>query len=841
LSDNGVRVILESRRGALWIGTEGGGLNRLGRSLQTAAPADQETFIRHRHDSDDPHSLSDDLVWAILEDRAGRLWVGTQSGLDQLDRYEDGFIHYRHDPYDPHSLSGDSVESIHEDRTGVLWIGTFGGGLSKLNRTADNFTLYQHRPNLPNSLSDNLIWSITEDGSGVLWIGTFDGGLNKLDRPSDTFTVYRHDSHDSTSLSNDEVRAILEDHTGILWVGTNHGGLDRFDRQTETFAHYRHDPDDPGSLSGDRIRVLHEDRSGNLWIGTWSEGLDRFDRATGTFVRYQHNADDPFSLSDNRVRAIYEGRAGLLWIGTSGGGISVWDRVNDRFAHYRHDRDNPQSLSNDVVFSFCEDPTGTLWIGTIGGGLNRSDRATQTFAHYTEKDGLPNDAVYGILADAEAFLWLSTNKGLSKFDPHTETFRNYDVSDGLQNDEFNAGAYFQSSRGEMFFGGIQGFNAFYPEQVKDNAHIPPIAITAFSRLNEVVRTGLSPDEHIQLSYRDNFISFEFAALDFTAPQKNEYAYMLEGQDQDWVYAGARRHADYTNLRGGDYVFRVKGSSNDGVWNEEGIAIHITVTPPFWERGWFRGITLLVLVGSVAGGYWLRVRSVEARSRHLETQVRERTLEIEQRTQELEALNAVAQTVSRSLELEAMLTTTLDKALEVLGFQSGAIYLRDLETGELQMMCHRGLSEAFRRVVAKGIISARAAEFGNPIIMDDLSKEPDAPKEVLEEGYCSVASMPLLSKGQVQGVLTAASRQLRRLRRQDVDLLLSIGNQIGVAIENARLFGAEERRAEQFRVISDVGRRMTSILPVVELLGEIARSLKETLGYYVVGICPDRGG
>jgi ligand-binding sensor domain-containing protein len=229
-----------------------------------------------------------------------------------------------------------------------------------------------------------------------------------------------------------------------------------------------------------------------------------------------------------------------LWVGTSGGGISVWDRVSDRLAHYRRDPDSPESLSNDVVFSFCEDPIGTFWIGTIGGGLNRVDRATQTFTLYTEKDGLPNDAVYRILADAEGSLWVSTNKGLSKFDPNTVTFRNYDVSDGLQNDEFNAGAYFRSSRGEMFFGGIQGFNAFYPEQVKDNPHIPPIAITAFSRLNEVVRTDLSPNEHIQLSCKDNFISFEFAALDYAAPQKNQYAYMLEGQDQDWVCAGTRR-------------------------------------------------------------------------------------------------------------------------------------------------------------------------------------------------------------------------------------------------------------------------------------------------------------
>jgi hypothetical protein len=252
-------------------------------------------------------------------------------------------------------------------------------------------------------------------------------------------------------------------------------------------------------------------------------------------------------------------------------------------------------LSNDQAFSFYEDPTGAVWIGTWGSGLDRFDPTSRTFTHYTEKDGLPDNVIYGIEVDSEGFLWMSTNQGLAKFDPRTETFQNYDVRNGLQNNEFNVGAHFTGESGEMFFGGIQGFNAFYPERVSGNPYVPPIVVTTFSKFNEVVRRDLSPNEHIQLSYRDNFISFGFAALDYTAPDKNQYAYMLEGQNQDWVYAGTRRHVDYTNLRSGDYVFRVKGSNNDGVWNEEGVAITITVTPPVWETWWFRGIVVLVIV------------------------------------------------------------------------------------------------------------------------------------------------------------------------------------------------------------------------------------------------------
>ena len=251
-----------------------------------------------------------------------------------------------------------------------------------------------------------------------------------------------------------------------------------------------------------------------------------------------------------------------------------------------------------------EDPYGILWIGTFGGGLNCFDRATHSFSHYNEKDGLPDDTVYGILADPSGDLWLSTNKGLSKFDPRTKKFRNYDISDGLQGDQFNPGAYFQSKDGEMFFGGTQGLNAFYPYRVVDNPIPPSLVITAFQKFNQTVQTDLPSNETIQLSYRDTFISFEFAALDFNAPGKNQYAYKLDGVDQDWVYAGTRRYASYTNLRGGNYTFQVKASNNDGVWNSEGTALRIHITPPFWQTWWFIGILCLMVGAGSFGGYRL---------------------------------------------------------------------------------------------------------------------------------------------------------------------------------------------------------------------------------------------
>jgi signal transduction histidine kinase/ligand-binding sensor domain-containing protein len=818
LSDDKISAILEDREGVLWIGTEGGGLDQFDHSSQN--------FVHHRHDPDDPRSLSHDRVRAVFEDSTGRLWVGTQDGLDLFDRERSQFVHYRHNASDLHSLSSNAVWSIHEDRTGVLWFGTYGGGLSKYNRTTDQFTLYQHNPDLPNSLSDDMVWSIYEDRDGALWIGTFNGGLNKLDRESGTFTAYRHDPEAPTGLSSDDVRAILEDREGVLWVGTNGGGLDQFDPRTETFAHYRHDPKDPGSLSEDRVTVLHEDRLGNLWIGTRSGGLNHFDRATGTFVRYQHDEGDSFSLSDDRVWALYGDSTGALWVGTLGG-ISLWNAGGDQFTRYLHDPDDPQSLSNDGVFSFHEDPSGMMWIGTWGGGLDRFDRATRTFTHYTEKDGLANDVIYGIEADSGGFLWLSTNKGLSRFDPRTETFQNYDVSDGLQDNEFNVGAHFKSDSGEMFFGGIRGFNAFYPEQVTPNPHVPPIVVTAFSKFNEVVRTDLSPNEHIQLSYKDDFISFEFAALDYTAPEKNQYAYMLEGQDEDWVSAGTRRHADYTNLRGGDYVFRVKGSNDDGVWNEEGVVVYLTVTPSIWETWWFRGIVLLVLVGGVIGGYRLRVRSVEARSQKLETQVRERTREIERRTQELEALYRADEEMLRYLKLDRVLQALVDVAVGILQADKGSLMVWDAEEDGLVVRAARGFSpETMARMsfaLGEGVVG-RVAASGEPIVVEDVSTDPRVAERITEpEGIRSFMHVPIKVGGQVFGVFNLSYAQPRAFGDDEQRLFIALAQRAALAIENAQLYEQAQELAvvqERQRLARDLHDAVTQTLFSASLIAEV---------------------
>lgn len=693
LSAGNVYAIHRDRQGTLWIGTHDGGLDRLDLNESGGSNHAPELFIHYRHIVEDACSLGDDRVWSILEDSAGTLWVGTFNGLDELgpsdvagsDGSQDCFHHHQHDSADPYSVSSNLAWSLYEDRSGVVWVGTSGGGLNKYNRKVNQFTRFT------GSLSDDQVTAVHEDRNGMLWVGTVNGGLHRLDRQTGNLIVYQHDPADPASLSSDAVHAIFEDHAGVLWVGAG-GWLERFDPRTEAFAHHR--------WVGPDVEKLFEDRSQNLWIGT-ANGLYRLDCTRETFVSYHPEADDPNSLSHHDIQVIQEDQEGVLWIGTSAGGINLWEPDDEQFVHYRHDPDDANSLSRNDVVSIYIDPTGVVWIGTIGGGLNRFDRATQTFGHYRENDGLPGDSAGCILPDSAGHLWLRTATGLSRFDTHTETFRNYDERDGLLTGGITPLACFQSESGEMFYGSAEGVYAFYPEQIRDNPHIPPIVITALNLFNETVRRDLFPDEHIQLAYGENFVSFGFAALDYTRPEENEYAYMMEGLDRDWVYAGARRHADYPNLQPGDYIFRVKGSNNDGVWNEEGVAVQITVTHPFWEMWWFRGLIILVLVGGGIVGYRLRVRNIEARSRELEREVEERTTalrrEIDQRLQAEEALRereleqAVAAERSRlARDLHDAVTQTLFSASLIAEALPGS-WERDREEGQLLLKEMRQLS------------------------------------------------------------------------------------------------------------------------------------------------------
>jgi signal transduction histidine kinase/ligand-binding sensor domain-containing protein len=827
---NRITEVYEDRTGSIW-------LVHFDRRLDRFDP-ETGTFTRYRHDPDDPDSLSDGAVSFVAEDRAGNLWVGTTGGLDRYDRATDGFAHYRHDRTDPQSLSSNALLTFYEDQAGVLWFGTSGSGLNLHDPRRTKFAHYYLQAASADPEDNNVVNAIFEDSAGFNWTGT-DAGLNRFDPITGQLTHFRHDPLDPDSLSPGWVSAIYEDQDGRFWIGSQ-SGLDELDRATGRFIHYDDASSDDFTLAIGAVMSIFQDRAGVLWLARHRRGLCKLDPDVGKCTLYAYNPDDSLNPQD-MMRQVYEDRDGTLWVGSEGG-LLKFDRQTETFTPYEHDPSDPQSLSHNDVRSIYEDRSRRLWVATGGGGLNRLDRTDGTFERYTDKRGLPSNIVQGILEDAQGNLWLSTSNGLSRFDPREDTFRNYDTGDGLQGGEFLYPAYHQNAAGKMYFGGVNGFNAFHPEEIRDHPYVPPVALTSLSQGGVEVEAGEAVESvtEVTFSWPNNFFEFEFAALSYSQPEKNQYAYMLEGfRDETWNYIGTKRFGRYTNLPGGTYTLRLKGSNSDSVWNEEGTSLSIKVVPPFWETWWFRGLAIagLALLGFAV--YWQRVRGIRSRSQELERQVTNRT-------RELAALNAIAAVVSRSLDTQQILTDALDKTLEVTGLEAGGIYLlqENASCGEgggiLKVVAHKGLSAELvegtdNLVVGEGF-SGQVVQTGQPLVVGDLTTDPRLTRPVVREsGFRFVAIAPLVSRAAVCGTLFVMTRGETKFTQQDVELLSSIGVQIGVAIENAHLFAAEQRRAEQFRLINQVGRELTLILDVNEVLGQVTRMIQKAFGYYHVGI------
>ena len=640
LSDSQVRAVFEDRSGVLWVGTDKGGLNRFDRSAGS--------FERFQHDPDDPTTLSHDQVRTILEDDAQRLWIGTQSGLNLMDRQRGAFWRYRHDPAEPNSLSSDDIMVLFQDRGGLLWVGTKSGGLNKWNPRTWSFGHHTADPAASNSLSEPVVTSFAQDSHGQLWVGTMGGGLNRLNRATGDWRQYQVDPSQPDSLSDDRVMALLRDHQGILWIATMSGGLNRFDPSNESFRVYRHDPDDPTSLSADAIMTLFESRDGVIWIGTFGGGISRLNRDSQSFIRYTADPADPEALASPRVTSFAQDLTGAIWVGTDGGGLHLFDPQTASFHRYPHEPKDLSTPPSNTIYAIHADASGQVWIGSRGGGLSRVEGSAQspeavTFHTVTADETLINADVYGIESDSRGDLWLSTNSGLTRFSPSLSKTRKYLRSHGLQNHEFNFGAHYRSASGELFFGGINGFNAFYPNQLEENPIAPPVALTSV-QVNSMPMAMAVPAEvleEIRLGHRDDVVTFEFAALDFADPEHNRYAYKLVGFDDDWTEIQGIRRVTYTNLNAGSYSLQVRAVNSDGVWNDDGVSLAVEVAPAPWETWWAYGLYAVAALIATAVFVRAQMRKVEREaeySRMLEADVRERTKELTERNSQLRSLN-----------------------------------------------------------------------------------------------------------------------------------------------------------------------------------------------------------
>lgn len=694
LGANPVWAVLEDRQGTLWVGTAGAGLASLDRTTGR--------FTHYRHQPNNPDSLSNDMVFALYEDRSGALWIGTYGGgLNRRDPTTGRFYHYRNDPWDADSLSTDHVRALFQDRDGNLWIGTEGKGVNLLAPNYKPFIRYRAATPTTPGLSNPFVMSLYVDRKGEVWAGTLGGGVNRLNLQTGRLTVYRHDPANPRSLSSDTIYGIFADRRGTIWVGTANEGLNRWDPATQLFTRYQNDLTDPHSLSNNSIYAVYEDRQGRLWVGTNGGGLNLLERETGQFTHYRYDPADPTSLSNDRVTQIYEDSTGSLWIGTAGGGLNrlVWDTgsASAHFVRYQNVPGEPQTLSSDVVFTLLEDTTGALWVGTAE-GLNRFQRETGTFTHYGERDGLPSSLVACIREDAQGNLWLSTGRGLARFDPRTGNFRAYDEHDGLQSDQFHQGSCAGGPEGLLYFGGANGFNAFDPAQIQDQLTPPALVFTGITlgADNRPVSPTLLTTGPVVLRWPDNSLAFEFAALNYTQPAKNRYAFKLEGFDTDWNDTQQRPFGRYTNLPGGTYVLRIKGANNDGVWNEAGTALTIQVIPPFWRRWWFTGLIGLLLIGLTAGGFVLRLKLAAAQHRQLERVVTQRTQELREANASLQAYTHELEL--RNAELDAFAHTVAHDLKNPLGIIIGFGLLLE---SDFETMPPTLLRENIRRIVQMG--------------------------------------------------------------------------------------------------------------------------------------------
>lgn len=590
LGGNRVTGIYEDHRGILWIMTLEGVLN--------AFDPKSGKFTRFEPDPKNPLQIFGLLSTGITEDLEGNLWIGTFNGLYKLDKERKVFTSYIHDATDPGSIINNAIFSLLVDKSGILWVATMGG-VDKLDPHKKPFGLYRHDPSNPHSLSHNSVAAIGEDKKGVVWVGTRGGGLNALDKRTGAFTHYRHDPKDGGSLRSDTASAILEDRDGNLWIG-NGEALSLFDRNKKTFIHHPLNHPFLHNPAASPIYTIYEDRQGIFWLGT-DNGIISFDRKTGKTISYPYDPNKPDRISDYWALAILEDSKGNLWIGPGSQALTRFDRKTGKFTHYKHDSRKPGSISSNTIPAIYEDSKGNLWFGTGEGGLCRFDYATETFTTYTEKHGLAGNAVFSILEDNAGNLWLGTNNGLSKFSPAKQTFTNYDADDGLQSKLFTAiyteAAASKGKDGTLYFGGINGFNAFNPADIHPNRYVPPVIITQFKLFDKTI-PGKGEAKDIELDYDQNFFSFEFAALNYTNSHKNQYAYQLEGVDKEWIYSGSRRLASYTDIGPGTYVFRVKGSNNDGIWNEQGTSVQIIIHPPFWRTWWAYTLYGLLFIAAV---------------------------------------------------------------------------------------------------------------------------------------------------------------------------------------------------------------------------------------------------
>lgn len=813
-------------------------------------------------------NLKSNLVWDILKEENGKLWITTSKGVNL---YNSKTNRYSSNTFMDNVVAQKIVKTIYKDKEGLLWVGTKKDGLYVLHPMDNKFDHYAYTPNISSGLSNNLINTIYEDNSGVIWIGT-QAGVSKVDKRKQLFKHYKSWTNGLNSISDNMVWSIYGDSDSILYIGTQKG-LDIFNRYTEKrktlipdfalndlqkersiYAIYKDHNGvvyvgteqgiyfvDEGRLKylgadkglENKTRTFHiiEDKIHRLWVAT-KEGLIIVspDRKSQTAIRLinseistppvKTNAVLEYDLS-NGIRQIFEDSKGSIWLGTERGICKVIEKDNKfSFKLFQNISNDINSLTHNTVMCFYEDDQGFIWVGTLG-GLNRFDPKTGKVKSYTYKDGLANNVIYGLLPDEAGNLWMSTNKGLSKFNLEKEQFISYHEGDGLQSDEFNAGAYFKSTTGELFFGGPNGFNAFFPKDIVVNQVPPKVLLTNFYLFNKPVAIGensiLSSDisemDEIVLKYKQNVISFEFASLHYSSSSKNQHFFMLEGFDEDWVNIGNNRRANYTNLDPNTYVFRVKAANSDGVESINEARIVVIVKPPFWATWWFRAFVILLIAFGVFTYYRIRINRVKSQKLLLMMQVRERTHEVIKQKEEIEAQKKLIEAEKEKTENLLMNVLPQEMAEELKA--KGKATARHYRMTSIMFADFKGFTKIAENIKPQELVAQLDGYF---TIYDNIIEKYDIEKiKTIGDAYMCAGGIPIRNKSNPIDVVLAgleiqrAMKELKENGKEPWDLRLGIhtGEVIAGVIGTKRfaydIWGDSVNVASRMEASAEVGK------------------------------------
>lgn len=594
ISDNVIKTIAEDKDGHLWFGTNGGGLNML--------QANGKSFKSFKSSKDDVNTLSSNVIFSIVPEGAGKLWIGTEEGLNIFDLQTGKVQRITADVRNKYGPKGKSVRCIFIDKHGIYWIGTYQGGVNKYDKNLVFFNLVQSNPFDPHGLSSSRVTSFAEGDNGDIYVGTDGGGLNLFRRKTGLFEHIRITEDDKT----EPAILALERAGNELWIGTFQHGVYILDTRNNKVSHIKKG-DGAHDIPSNDIFCFKRDHKGNMWLGTNGKGICMYEPGSGVFqqpgtVMIDGNASK--LLLNGFIRAIGEDSAGNILVGTVGSGVALYNPVLHTCEEFN--RANT-GLPLDEAIALHIDGKGIVWAGTSSGGLCRLDYQHKQFTSYSEQQGLANAVIYKILEDNAGKLWVSTNKGVSCFDPIKSSFKNYTSQNGLQQSSFNLGAGLKTSSGELFFGGLDGFNYFRPGTLTDNKNVPDIVFTDLKIAGHSVVPGkdaaikehMSVAREISLDYKQNF-SIDFTALDYTTSQEDRYMYKLDGFDKSWNQLGASRTAVFTNLYPGNYTLEVRAQNANGAWITKPATIKIYVKPPFWLTGYAYAFYALTLVLALWG-------------------------------------------------------------------------------------------------------------------------------------------------------------------------------------------------------------------------------------------------